>query len=168
MGVAKDAVKVAVGGVAVKTGATICATTGAGCALGGGGMVLFGLNGMAEGAGGLYNRYSGVTSPGLNPLRSGLNKLSPTWGDTAYDGASLLFTFGALRAEVSLKMGIADGLNRPGSMFGVTVPRINNSTVIPFVNQALPQGTTKAILLHGIGSKGVIVTDDIRHAGEKK
>ena len=168
VGVAKDAVKVTVGGVAVKTGATICATTGVGCALGGGGMVLFGLSDMAEGAGGLYNRYSGVTSPGLNPLRSGFNQLSPTWGDTAYDGASLLFSFGALRAEVPLKMGIADGLNRPGSMFGVTVPRINNPTLIPFVNQALPHGTTKGILWYGIGSKGVTVTDDIRNARDKK
>ncbi|MGN6649994.1 two-partner secretion domain-containing protein [Trinickia sp.] len=168
MGVAKDAFKVAVGGVAVKTGATICTATGVGCSLGGGGMVLFGLSDMAEGAGGLYNRYSGIASPGLNPLRSGLNQLSPTWGDTAYDGASLLFALGALRAEVPLKMGVADGLNRPGSMFGVTVPRINNPTLVPFVNQALPHGTTKGILLYGIGSKGVAVTDDIRNAGDKK
>ena len=168
VGVAKDAFKVAVGGVAVKTGATICATTGVGCSLGGGGMVLFGLSDMAEGAGGLYNRYRGIASPGPNPLRSGLNQLSPTWGDTAYDGASLLFALGALRAEVPLKMGIADGLNRPGSMFGVTVPRINNPTLVPFVNQALPHGTTKGILLYGIGSKGVAVTDNIRNAGDKK
>lgn len=168
VGVAKDAIKVAVGGVAVKTGATICATTGVGCALGGNGMVLFGLSDMAEGAGGLYNRYSGITSPGANPLRYGLNQLSPTFGDTVYDGANLLFALGALRAEVPLKMGIADGLNRPGSMFGATVPRTNNPTLVPFVNQALPHGTTRGILLYGVGSKGVAVIDDVRNAGDKK
>lgn len=168
LGVAKDAIKVAVGGVAVKTGATICATTGVGCALGGGGMVLFGLSDMAEGSGGLYNRYSGVISPGLNPLRYGLNQLSPTWGDMAYDGASLLFALGALRAEVPLKMGVADGLNRPGSMFGATVPRTNNRTLVPFVNQALPHGTTQGILLYGVDSKGATVIDDIRNAGDKQ
>lgn len=168
LGVAKDAIKVAVGGVAVKTGATICATTGVGCALGGGGMVLLGLSDIAEGSGGLYNRYSGVISPGLNPLRYGLNQLSPTWGDMAYDGASLLFALGALRAEVPLKMGVADGLNRPGSMFGATVPRTNNRTLVPFVNQALPHGTTQGILLYGVGSKGATVIDDIRNAGDKQ
>jgi filamentous hemagglutinin len=111
----------------------------------------------AEGVGGLYNRYSGITSPGLNPLRYGLNQLAPTWGDTAYDGANLLFSLGALRAEVPLKIGIADGLNRPGSMFGVTVPRVNNSTLIPLVNQPLPHGTTQGILLYGVGSKHVVI-----------
>lgn len=156
------------GGVTVKTGATICTTTGVGCALGGGGMVVFGLNDMAEGVGGLSNRYSGITSPGLNPLRYGLNQLAPTWGDTAYDGANLLFALGTLRAEVPLKIGIADGLNRPGSMFGVTVPRVNNSTLIPLVNQPLPHGTTQGILLYGVGSKGVTAIDDIRNAGDKK
>ncbi|HWX12556.1 MAG TPA: hypothetical protein VNZ04_11260, partial [Trinickia sp.] len=63
---------------------------------------------------------------------------------------------------------VADGLNRPGSMFDVTVPRINNNTLIPFINQAAPYGTTQGILLFGVGSKGAAVINDIRHSGEQK
>jgi hypothetical protein len=56
---------------------------------------------------------------------------------------------GALYAPVPLKMRVSDGLSRPGSMFDVAVPRINNNTLIPFINQAAPYGTTQSILLLG-------------------
>lgn len=167
-GVAKDAAKVVLGGVTAKTGAAICTTTGVGCALGGGGLVLFGLSDMAEGADGLYNSYNGISSPGTNPLRWGFNQLSPTWGDAAYDGVNLALAIGALRAQVPLKMGTADGLNRSGSMFDVTVPRINNNTLIPFTGQAAPYGVTQGILLFGAGSKGLNVINDVLQAGDKK
>jgi len=168
VGVAKDAAKIVVGGVTVKTGAGLC-TSGLGCALGGGGMIVFGLGDMAEGADGLYNRYNGISSPGVNPLRYGFNEALPAgWGDVAYDGLNLAVAIAALKAPVPLKMGNADGLNRPGSMFGVTVPRINNNTLIPFINQAAPYGTTQGILLFGVGSKGATVINDIRPVGEQK
>jgi len=167
-GVAKDAAKAALGVVTAKTGAGICATTGVGCALGGGGMVVFGLSDMAEGADGLYNRYSGITSPGTNPLRWGFNQLSPTWGDTVYDGVNLALAVGALRAQVPLKMGTADGLNHSGSMFDVTVPRMNNNTLIPFTGLAAPYGVTQGILSLGVGSKGLNVINDVFQAGDKK
>ncbi|WP_081061468.1 hemagglutinin repeat-containing protein [Burkholderia territorii] len=167
VGVAKDTAKIVVGGVTAKTGAGLC-TTGLGCTVGGG-MVAFGLGGVAEGADGLYNRYNGVNSSGVNPLRWGFNQALPAgWGDVAYDGANLAFAIAALYAPVPLKMGATDGLNRPGSMFGVTVPRINNNTLIPFINQAAPYGTTQGILLFGVGSKGAVVLNDIRHVGEQK
>jgi len=136
--------------------------------LGGGGLVLFGLSDMAEGADGLYNSYNGISSPGTNPLRWGFNQLSPTWGDAAYDGVNLALAIGALRAQVPLKMGTADGLNRSGSMFDVTVPRINNNTLIPFTGQAAPYGVTQGILLFGAGSKGLNVINDVLQAGDKK
>ncbi|MBB5460523.1 hemagglutinin repeat-containing protein [Paraburkholderia sp. Cpub6] len=167
LGTAKDAAKVVLGGVTVKTGVGICATTGAGCALGGAGMIAVGVSDMTEGGDGLYNRYNGISSPGTNPLRWGFNQLSPTWGDTVYDAANLAFAIGALRTQVPLKMGTADGLNRSGSMFDVTVPRINNSTLIPFTGQAAPYGTTQGILLFGVGTKGLNVINDVHKAGGK-
>jgi filamentous hemagglutinin len=138
VGAAKDTAKIVLGGVTAKTGAGICATTGVGCATGGAWMVGFGLSDMAEGADSLYNRYNGINSPGVNPLRYGLNQVNSTWGNTAYDGLNLAFSVAALYAPVPLKMGVADGLNRPGSMFDVTVPRMNNNTLIPFLNQTAP------------------------------
>ncbi|WP_143281693.1 hypothetical protein [Caballeronia cordobensis] len=73
----------------------------------------------------------------------------------------------ALKAPVPLKMGTADGLNRSGSMFDVTVPRINNNTLIPVTGQAAPYGTTQAILLSGVDTKGITVINDVRNAGGK-
>ncbi|NPT35175.1 hypothetical protein [Paraburkholderia xenovorans] len=64
LGTAKDSAKVVLGGVTAKTGAGICATTGAG-------MIAVGLSDIAEGADGLYNRYNGINSPGVNPLQYG-------------------------------------------------------------------------------------------------
>ncbi|MFP3563682.1 hemagglutinin repeat-containing protein [Paraburkholderia sp. SIMBA_030] len=169
LGVGNDAAKMVLGGVTAKTGAGICATTGAGCVLGGGGMVVFGLSDMAEGADGLYNRYNGINSAGVNPLRYGFNEALPAgWGNVAYDGLNLAAAIAALRAPVPLKMGVADGLNRPGSMFDVTVPRINNTSLIPFVNQTAPYGTTQGLLLFGIGSKGATVINDVRHMKGRK
>ncbi|WP_153100251.1 hypothetical protein [Paraburkholderia hayleyella] len=167
VGVAKDVAKVTIGGVTAKTGAGLC-TSGLGCALGGGGMVVFGLSDIVEGANGLYNRYNSINSPGVNPLRYEFNQAMPTWGNATYDGANLMFSILALKAPVPLKMGVTDGLNRPGSIFNVTVPRINNNTLIPFINQAAPYGTTQGILLFGIGSKGASVINDIRYSVDKK
>ncbi|MGF6963695.1 hypothetical protein OKW43_000700 [Paraburkholderia sp. WC7.3g] len=168
LGVTKDAAKIVTGGLTVKTGAGICATKGVGCATSGGWMVAFDLSDMAEGVDGLYNRYNGISSPGTNPLRYGFKLVSPTWGNVAYDGANFVFSIAALNAPVPLKMGIADGLNRPSSMFDVMVPQICNNKLIPFVNQALPHGTNQGILLFGVGTKGVTVINDIRHAGDQK
>jgi filamentous hemagglutinin len=166
LGVGKDVAKIATGGLTANSGAALC-TNGLGCTAGGW-MVAFGLSDATEGADGLYNRYNGINSPGTNPLRYGFNQLNATWGDTAYDGLNLVAAAMALKAPVPLKMGTADGLNRSGSMFEVTVPRINNNTLIPFTGQVAPYGTTQAILLYGVGTKGATVINDIRNAGGKK
>ncbi|HEX7685885.1 MAG TPA: hypothetical protein VF446_20490 [Trinickia sp.] len=167
LGFAKDAVKIVTGGLTAKSGAALC-TSGVGCAAGSW-MVAFGLSDAAEGADGLYNRYNGINSPGTNPLRYGFNQALPAgWGDVAYDGLNLAFAIAALRAPVPLKMGTADGLNRPASMFDVTVPRMNNNTLIPFTGQIAPYGTTQAILLYGVGTKGATVINDIRNNGDEK
>jgi filamentous hemagglutinin len=131
-------------------------------------MFAFGTSDMIEGGDGLINRYNGIHSPGTNPLRLGFNQMNSTWGNTAYDSINFAFSVASLTAPVPLNMGKFDGLNRPYTMFDVTVPRINNPTLIPFVNQAMPYGTTQGILLYGVGSKGVTVINDIRNAGDKK
>ncbi|GLU34045.1 hypothetical protein WKR88_04985 [Trinickia caryophylli] len=164
LGVVKDGAKIVTGALTTKTGAALC-TTSLGCAAGVP-MVAFGASDMAEGADGLYNRYNGISAAGINPLRYGFNEVLPAgWGNVAYDGLNLATAIGALYAPVPLKMGVADGLNRPGSMFDVTVPRFNNNTLIPFIGQAAPCGTTQGILLFGVGSKGAAVINDIRHTG---
>ncbi|MFX1766169.1 hemagglutinin repeat-containing protein [Paraburkholderia sp. A1RI-2L] len=167
LGTAKDAAKVVLGGVTTKTGVGLC-TSGLGCAAGVP-MAAFGASDMVEGADGLYNRYNGISSPGTNPLRNEFNQALPDgWGNAVYDGLNLATAIGALYAPVPLKMGVADGLNRPGSMFDVTVPRINNNWLIPFTGQAAPYGINQGILIFGVGSKGAAVINDIRHAGDQK
>ncbi|WP_202755342.1 hemagglutinin repeat-containing protein [Burkholderia cenocepacia] len=166
VGVVKDAAKIGLGGMTAKTGAVLC-TSGIGCAVGGW-MTTFGLSEVVEGGSGLFNRYNGIREPGDNPLRWGFNQLSPQWGSAVYDGINFGMAILALRAPVPLNMGVADGLNRPVSIFGATVPRINNVNLLPFIKQPWPYGTTQGFLLYGVGSKGAAVVNDIRDGGGKK
>jgi filamentous hemagglutinin len=166
-GVAKDAAKVVIGGVTAKTGVGLC-TTGLGCTVGSW-MAGFGLSEVVEGGSGLYNRYNGVNASGGNPLRWGFNQLNPTWGNAVYDGVNFAFSIAALKVQVPLNVGVADGLNRPVSMFGVTVPRIDNVNLLPFIKQPWPYGTTQGVLLFGVGSKGAAVVHDVQQVtGDKK
>ncbi|MEM5330838.1 hypothetical protein VSR34_30175 [Paraburkholderia sp. JHI2823] len=132
-------------------------------------MATFGMSEVVEGGSGLYNRYNGVNTSGDNPLRWGFNQLNPTWGNAMYDGINFAFSVAALKVQVPLNMGVADGLNRPVSMFGVTVPRIDNVNLWPFIKQPWPYGTAQGALLLGVGSKGAAVVNDVRQAaGDKK
>lgn len=133
-------------------------------------MAGFGLSEAVEGGSGLYNRYNGVNAPGDNPLRWGFNQmLPPGWGNVAYDGFNFAFSVAALRTPVPLNVGVADGLNRPVSMFGVTVPRIDNVHLLPLTKQPWPYGTTQGMLLLGVGTKGAAVVNDVRQTvGDKK
>jgi hypothetical protein len=126
---------------------------------------------------GTHGNTSGKNTGGVAPMlsqddngndsaitRSGVSAGTLNVYDVLDPGASVL----ALRAQVPLKMGVADGLNRPRTMFGVTVPRMNNNTLIPFVNTAAPYGTTQAISILGIASKAATAATDVNQAGEKK
>ena len=84
-----------------------------------------------------------------------------------YDGINFGMAILTLKAPVPLNVGVADGLSRPVSMFGVIDPRINNVNLLPFLKQPWPYGTTQGFLLYGVGSKGVAVINDIRGGGEK-
>ena len=166
IGAAKDTAKVGVGLFTAKTGGALCGS-GLGCAVGAW-MFSFGTSDSIEGSTGLYNRYNGIVSPGVNPLRWGFNQLAPIWGDTVYDGIDLGTSILALKAPVLLNIGKADGLGRPSTMFGVTVPNINNTKLIPLTKEAAPYGTHQGMLWFGVGSKGATVIDDIRNVGDKK
>ncbi|WDR86091.1 hemagglutinin repeat-containing protein [Burkholderia ambifaria] len=165
VGVAKDVTKVTLGGMTAKTGAALC-TSGIGC-VAGGWMTTFGLSEFVEGGSGLYNRYNGINAPGDNPLRWGFNQILPSgWGNVAYDGLNLGAAILTLRAPVPLNMGVADGLNRPVSMFGVVVPKIDNANLLPFIKQPWPYGTTQGFLLFGVGTKGLTLFNDVKNTGE--
>ena len=123
---------------------------------------------MIEGGDGLINRYNGIPGREGNPLRWGFNQLAPIRGDATYDGLNLMASLAALRVQVPLNIGKADGLNRPATLFDVTVLNINNTRLTPFTKQATPYGTHQGVLLYGVGSKGMTVIDDILNAGDKK
>jgi filamentous hemagglutinin len=88
------------------------------------------------------------------------------WGDTAYDALNFGVSALALRAHVPLKIGVADGLNRPTSMFGVSVPRIDNPTLNPLTKKPLPADVSQGWLWLGVGSKGAEVINDVRQPGD--
>ena len=106
----------------------------------------------------------------LTPLPAGgLNYLSPTWGDTAYDATFLVLTVGTFGAAVPLKVGASDGINRANSMFGVTVPRWQNPIVNPITNNVvLLQVAAQGTLVYGVGSKAPVLVEDVKKRGEKK
>ncbi|MGN6316328.1 hypothetical protein [Trinickia sp.] len=88
------------------------------------------------------------------------------WGDTAYDVLNFGTAALALRARVPLKIGIGDGLNRPASMFGVSVPRIDNPMLNPLTKKPIPADVTQGWLWLGVGSKGAAVINDMRQTGD--
>jgi len=53
-------------------------------------------------------------------------------------------------------------------MFGVSVPNIQNRTLIPIINRHAPYGTTQSILLFGAGWKANTVANDIKNYGGGK
>lgn len=165
--VAKNVGKVATGGLTAYVGATICGTTGIGCLAGGGWMIGAGTSTAIDGGTGLYNQYNGRGTTGIDPLRHGFNQVLPQgWGDIAYDGMNLVFSIGALKAHVPLKVGASDGINRTSSLFGVKVPRVGNATLNPLTGMPLPYGITQGTLLFGIGSNGLEVINQIHNSKE--
>jgi filamentous hemagglutinin len=164
----KNGGKVVGGSLAVITGKTICGTTGIGC-VAGGPLAVFGASEAIEGGTGLYNSFTGAGTQGFNPVRKGLNLISPTWGDTAYDGGYLLFSIGTLGANVPLKVGASDGINRAKALNGSIVTRWQNPVINPLNNRILlPQKATQGVLLYGIGTKVPAVIEDVNKAKEVK
>ncbi|WP_175197347.1 hemagglutinin repeat-containing protein, partial [Paraburkholderia caffeinitolerans] len=166
LGVAKDAATMGIGAYITATGVKYCAT-GVACGVGSA-MAVSGTNDVATGMSGLYNRYNGIPEPGMNPLQMAFTYVSPTWGPMLYDAASLGVGIAALTAPVPLKMGWSDGLNRPQSMFDVTVPKFGSTTTIPVLKWVIPGDVNAAIQVINVGTKGAKIVDDARNAGQKK
>ena len=156
------------GGLAVVTGSTICSTSGVGCIVGGP-LAVFGASEATEGATGLYRQYQDQGTGGFNPVRSGINSVSPVWGDAIYDGSYLGLSILTLGATVPLKVGASDGINRVNSMFGATVPRWQNPIIYPLTGTVvLPQTAAQGVLLYGVGAKVPAVVENVNKARDFK
>jgi filamentous hemagglutinin len=164
----QNSAKTVGGGLAIATGSTICSTSAIGCAIGAP-LAVFGASEATEGATGLYRQYQGQGAAGFNPVRSGLNELSPVWGDTIYDGTFLGLSVLAIGAPVPLKVGASDGINRANSMFGVTVPRWQNPIINPLTNKVMLSPTAaQGVLVYGVTTKVPAVVEDLNKArGDK-
>lgn len=163
-----NSLKVATGGLSTAAGYSICATTAIGC-VAGAPILMFGTSNITEGVSGLYNQYQGVSSSGYNPLKYGFNQMLPgQWGNTMYSGLDLLFSVLAMNARVPLNVGMADGLGRPTSMFGVTVPKINNPMLFPFTKLPLPAGTGGVVMAGGTAVKGGVFVNEVSKGVNQK
>jgi len=165
---AKDVVKVATGTIATTTGLGLCSATGVGC-IAGGPMAAMGASDITEGGTGLYRFYFGDGAVGYNPLKSAATTVFPQWGEVGYDVVNFVVSLGALSAPQVLNVGLADGLGRAKSMFGVTVPAFNNVKLLPLTKMPLP-GVNQPAMLIGVGVKGAAVYTGVSNAkgGEGK
>ncbi len=155
----RDAIKLVTGGLTATTGLGVCGFGGVACIVGGP-MAAMGASDFAEGVSGLFNFYMGKGAAGYNPLREIFSSISPQWGGTAYDVVNFSVSVGGLWAPRTLNVGLADGLGRPQSMFGVSVPAYNNVTLLPLTKMPLP-GVNQPFMLFGVGSRGIAVYNDV-------
>jgi len=165
---AANTLKVVTGGLSAATGYSICSTTGVGC-VAGFPMIMFGLSNVTDGSTGLYNQYQGYGTTGTNPMRNSLNQMIPGgWGNTVYTGLDFGIGILAMRVQIPLNVGLADGLGRSQSMFGVTVPRINNPMLLPLTKLPLPVGTGAVVLTTGAIVKGGEFAKEAYEAGKNE
>jgi filamentous hemagglutinin len=165
--VASNSLKMVTGGLSAATGTTLCSTTGVGCAPGSL-LITFGVSNLTEGLSGLYRQYQGIDTVGYNPLKYWFNQADPVWGNTMYYSLDFAVAIMAMRAQVPLNLGVADGLGRPTSMFGVTVSNFSNIKLNPFTKMPLPYGVNQGSLAIGAGAKGVEIINSISIAEDKK
>lgn len=151
--IGKYTTQVVGGGLTVYGGVSLCAgTVGLGCALGGGSMAIFGAGNITEGSTGFYTHFSGGSA--FNPVKVAFNTGSAQYGPILYSGADLATSLGVGFVKVPLAMGKADGLNRPKSIFGVMVSKMDNNYYLPLTYKPTPYGTAGAIYVLGVGGKG--------------
>ncbi|KAB0546791.1 filamentous hemagglutinin N-terminal domain-containing protein [Pseudomonas argentinensis] len=150
--VASNSLLIVGGGVATTSGVGLC-TTGLGCTVGGG-MVVVGTSSVTEGVTGLSSYINGQGGVGFNPGRYAAKQIFPDYGELVYSGLDIALTFGAAASKVPLAMGVADGLNRPTSIFGVMQRQIDNPTLVPKFGYKLPSPTTEGLLILDLSGKG--------------
>ena len=79
----------------------------------------------------MWDALKGQSSEGYNPLKDLAEAASPKWGGFAYDAASTAATAGSAFVNVPLIVDFTvTGISTTRSLFGVTVPRMDNSVSI--------------------------------------
>jgi hypothetical protein len=126
----KGTLKAAGGGLAAAAGASLCSTTGLGCIVGAP-MAAIGTSDAIQGGTMALDALHGQPLEGVNPLKNFAETVSPQWGGLGYDALSLGATAGSLYGDVPLIVDPAlTGINTTRSLFGVTVPRMDNAVGI--------------------------------------
>lgn len=151
------------GGIGIASGTTLCGTM-VGCVFGGP-MATFGAGNMVEGSTGAWNHFNNDKGS-YNPVKKVFSYIPGGYGPVIYSGADLALSFGAGFVKVPLKMGLADGLNRPKSIFGVTVRGVDNNFFVPIVGTPTPYGTAMTMYFKSLGDKGVTFYQEV--SNEKK
>ncbi|WP_236485980.1 filamentous hemagglutinin N-terminal domain-containing protein [Pseudomonas syringae] len=150
------------GGISVASGYTLCGS-GVGCVFGAP-MAAFGAGNVVEGGTGIYNHFYGG-GEGYNPVKEAFSLLPGNLGGVAYSSADFALSLGAGLVKVPLKMGLADGLNRPKSMFGVMVSGVDNNLFLPAIG-ATPYGTAMGMYFYSLAGKGNSIYKEV--SDEKK
>ncbi|MEE4620840.1 filamentous hemagglutinin N-terminal domain-containing protein [Pseudomonas alliivorans] len=153
---------VVTGGLSMASGYTLCGS-GVGCVFGAP-MAAFGAGNVVEGGTGIYNHFYGGGN-GYNPVKEAFSLLPGNLGGIAYSSADFALSLGAGLVKVPLKMGLADGLNRPKSMFGVMVSGVDNNFFLPAVG-GTPYGTAMGMYFYTLAGKGSSVYKEV--SDEKK
>ncbi|WP_246750267.1 hemagglutinin repeat-containing protein [Pseudomonas sp. SWRI144] len=159
--VTKDAAAIGGGAISVSAGYALCVSL-VGCGFGIP-MGTFGLGNVSEGITGVYNHFNNSRG-GYNPVKEVFNEIPGGYGPVIYSGADLALSLGSGFVKVPLKMGLADGLNKPNSMFGVTVHSFDNNKFV--FGKAVPYGSALTLYLKSVADKGYTFYEGVSH--EKK
>ncbi|WP_338107684.1 hemagglutinin repeat-containing protein [Pseudomonas corrugata] len=149
------------GGVSAYAGFTLCGTV-AGCVFGGP-MFAFGVGNVEEGTTGFYNHFTNDEG-GFNHVKQVFDQIPGGYGPLIYSGADLALSFGSGFVKVPLKMGLADGLNKSDSLFGVTVRGFDNNKII--LGRPTPYGTAMGLYFQSVGLKSYVFYNEA--VSEKK
>lgn len=115
-------------------------------------MAVVGASDAGQGLTMMRDAWHGKPSQGYNLLRDMAESAKPEWGGTAYDLGSMVATGASAFAKVPLIVdpGVT-GINTTRSLFGVTVPRMDNSMRVP--GYVLDSNATKAVLAGSVLKK---------------
>lgn len=100
----------------------------------------------------MWDALNGKASQGYNPLKRLAETASPQWGGFAYDAVSTAATAGSAFVNVPLIVDPAvTGISTTRSLFGVTVPRMDNSVSV--LGNVFDSNVQRGILGASAGAK---------------
>jgi hypothetical protein len=160
--IVEDGTKVVTGGITMAGGTTLClGSGGAGC-VPGSVMFTFGLGNVVDGGVGLYNRYYSNGDSGFNPVKGAFEYVFPVYGSGIYSAVDLMTAFGAGFVKIPLVIGVADGMNRPKSIFGVMKDNMDKDVSI--VGYKFPYWVPRVVYANGVAGK----VDELNKAVNKE